>query len=49
MLIPDKADYFIPANDDAINSIKMMVNLVAEAVKEGKAEFEKKSKVIGKE
>ncbi len=46
---PDKADYFIPANDDAIYSIKMMVNLVAEAVKEGKAEFEKKSKVIGKE
>jgi len=46
---PDKADYFIPANDDAINSIKMMVNLIAEAVKEGKAEFEKKSKVIGKE
>lgn len=35
---PDKADYVIPANDDAINSIKMMVNLVAEAVKEGKKE-----------
>ena len=35
---PDKADYFIPANDDAVNSIKLMVNLVAEAIKEGKAE-----------
>ncbi len=35
---PDKADYFIPANDDAVNSIKMMVELVAGAIKEGKAE-----------
>lgn len=46
---PDKVDYFIPANDDAVNSIKMMVNLVAEAVKEGKAEFAKKDKTLGKE
>ena len=38
---PQKADYIIPANDDAVNSIKMMVNLVAEAVKEGRVEFEK--------
>ena len=35
---PDKADYFIPANDDAVNSIKLIVSLVAEAIKEGKAE-----------
>lgn len=35
---PDKADYFIPANDDAVNSIRLIVNLVAEAIKEGKAE-----------
>ncbi len=41
---PDKAHLFIPANDDAINSIKMMVNLVAEAVKEGVA---KQEKIIG--
>ena len=38
---PDKAELFIPANDDAINSIKMMVNLVAEAVKDGVAKQEK--------
>lgn len=44
---PDKVDYFVPANDDAVNSIKMVVNLMAEAIKEGKAEFEKKSKVVG--
>ncbi|MFH1947343.1 MAG: 30S ribosomal protein S2 [Candidatus Magasanikbacteria bacterium] len=37
---PDKANYIIPANDDAINSIKMIVNLVAEAVKEGVAQKE---------
>ncbi len=39
---PEKADLVIPANDDAVNSIKMIVNLVAVAVKEGKAEGEKK-------
>ncbi len=38
---PDEADYFIPANDDAVNSIKMMVDLVAEAVKEGNKEWER--------
>lgn len=38
---PDKADYFIPANDDAVNSIKMMVDLVAGAIKDGKAEIVK--------
>ena len=37
---PTKVDYAIPANDDAVNSIKMIVNLVAEAVKAGKAEHE---------
>lgn len=42
---PDKADFVIPANDDAISSIEMMVKLVAEAVKEGSA---KQEKVIGK-
>lgn len=41
---PEKADYIIPANDDAVNSITMIVNLVAEAVKEGKAEYEKRSR-----
>jgi small subunit ribosomal protein S2 len=39
---PKKADYVIPANDDAVNSIKMIVGLVAEAIKEGKLEYEKR-------
>ncbi|HMB26365.1 MAG TPA: 30S ribosomal protein S2 [Patescibacteria group bacterium] len=34
---PDKIDYPIPANDDAINSIKMITELMAKAVKEGQA------------
>lgn len=38
---PNKAEYVIPANDDAVNSIRMMVELVAEAIKEGKKEYEK--------
>ena len=33
---PDKVEYPIPANDDAVKSIEMIVNLVADAVVEGK-------------
>ncbi|MCB9798433.1 30S ribosomal protein S2 [Candidatus Nomurabacteria bacterium] len=44
---PDKADYIIPANDDAVKAIDMMVGLVRDAISEGKAEFEKKSKTVG--
>ncbi|MBI4992550.1 MAG: 30S ribosomal protein S2 [Candidatus Magasanikbacteria bacterium] len=43
---PNKATLVIPANDDAVNSIKMIVGLVAEAIKTGRAEWEK-TKVIG--
>jgi len=35
---PDKVQYVIPSNDDAVKSIDMMVNLVRDAVKEGVAE-----------
>ncbi|MCF6277105.1 MAG: 30S ribosomal protein S2 [Candidatus Magasanikbacteria bacterium] len=41
---PIKVDYVIPGNDDAMNSIKMMSVLVANAVKEGKVEYEKNQK-----
>lgn len=41
---PSRAQYIIPANDDAVNAIKMIVGLVVEAVKEGKAEYEKNIK-----
>jgi len=39
---PNDADYPIPANDDAVNSIRLVADLLAEAVNEGKKEFEKK-------
>lgn len=38
---PTKVDYPIPANDDAVNAIKLIVDVIAEAVNEGKALFEK--------
>lgn len=38
---PEKAEYVIPANDDAVNSIKMIAGLVAEAINAGKADWEK--------
>lgn len=39
---PNKVEYIIPANDDAVNAIAMIVGLVAQAAKEGRAEWEKK-------
>lgn len=46
---PEKALHIIPANDDAVNSIKMMVELCAEAVKEGKSEWEKNKALLAAE
>jgi small subunit ribosomal protein S2 len=34
---PDEVDYIIPANDDAIKSVKLLANALAEAYAEGKA------------
>ncbi|MBI2989926.1 MAG: 30S ribosomal protein S2 [Candidatus Magasanikbacteria bacterium] len=45
---PDKVEYVIPANDDAVKSITLLVNLVAGAVKRGKEEWEKKQQQSGK-
>ena len=33
---PDEIDYIVPANDDAIKAVKLLCNIVAEAVLEGK-------------
>lgn len=38
---PTKVEFPIPANDDAVNAIKLIADLMAEAILEGKAEFEK--------
>jgi len=37
---PDGVDYVIPGNDDAIRSIKLFVEAIADAVLEGKAVFQ---------
>jgi len=46
---PDQATYIIPANDDAVNSIKTISNLIAEAINEGKADWEKNKAAMEKE
>ncbi|HSR89441.1 MAG TPA: 30S ribosomal protein S2 [Candidatus Udaeobacter sp.] len=46
---PEKVNYAIPANDDAVNSIKLVTDLVAEAINEGRKEFEKKKLERAKE
>lgn len=38
---PTKVEFPIPANDDAVNSIKLIADLVASAISEGKANPEK--------
>jgi small subunit ribosomal protein S2 len=46
---PTDATHPIPGNDDAVNSIRLFVNLISEAVIEGKKEFEKKKAEAPKE
>lgn len=41
---PDDIDYLIPANDDAVGAVRLIVSAVAEAAREGKEEYAKKSK-----
>ena len=36
---PETIDYIIPGNDDAIKSIKLIVSLVTDAVREGREQF----------
>ncbi|HLD60665.1 MAG TPA: 30S ribosomal protein S2 [Patescibacteria group bacterium] len=38
---PLKIEHPIPANDDAVNSIKLIVDLIAEAINEGRKDHEK--------
>ncbi len=40
---PDLVDYVIPANDDAIKAVTLIVNKIATAAKEGKATFDAKT------
>lgn len=38
---PELVDYVIPANDDAVKSLDMIINLVADAVVDGKSKIKK--------
>jgi small subunit ribosomal protein S2 len=40
---PDEVDLVIPGNDDAIRAIRLITGRMAEAVTEGRAEFETKA------
>lgn len=46
---PDQAEFVIPANDDAVNSIKTISNLLAQAISEGKEQWEKNKVIAEKE
>lgn len=39
---PDMVDYVVPANDDAIRAIRLIANKMADAILEGRQEFEAK-------
>lgn len=45
---PDGVKYIIPANDDATKGIKLVMNLIKEAIFEGKAEAEKNKEISNK-
>lgn len=44
---PKNVDYPIPANDDAIKSIELLTNVMADAMKEGREDWEKKRGALG--
>ena len=39
---PDQADYPIAANDDAIRSVRLILQAVAQSITQARAEFESK-------
>ena len=47
---PDDADYPIAANDDAIRSVRLILQAVSQAITQARAEFEsKKSRRVNEE
>jgi len=46
---PYLVDWVIPANDDAVGSIKLIVETIGRAAKEGREMWEKKQKTVKKE
>ena len=46
---PEKIDYVIPGNDDAIRSIRLITSLIADKILEGREEFMKASQKVEEE
>lgn len=46
---PDPVTYPVPANDDALRSIKMIVNLLSESIIEGRAKYQRDMETQSKE
>lgn len=46
---PEKIDYPIPSNDDALRSIKLITSIIANAVLEGRKGFETETEIEGVE
>jgi len=46
---PEIVNYPIPANDDAVGSIKFLVGSLADAIKEGRDAWERKNQIPAKE
>jgi small subunit ribosomal protein S2 len=42
---PDRVDFVIPGNDDAIKSVTLFVNLIADSCLEGSAIYEQKARI----
>lgn len=46
---PSGVDYVIPANDDAVKSVQLIVNKISEAIVEGKHQYAKKAEKLAQE
>jgi len=46
---PDPVNYPVPANDDALRSIKLIVNLLSESIIEGRAKYQRDMETQAKE
>ncbi|OGV89990.1 30S ribosomal protein S2 [Microgenomates group bacterium RBG_19FT_COMBO_39_10] len=46
---PDLVDYLIPANDDAVGAIKLIVSIISEAARSGREAWQKKASEKKKE
>ena len=43
---PNLADYFVPANDDSVASIQLLLNLFLESIQRGQKQYIEKQKKV---